>query len=435
MIHFYILFVLSNLHTYTMGVLNLLPFLREKCPDAFRDIPYSHFKGKRVAVDSDNVLRKLMSRSHKEIVNQTDVCSKEPDRKKIVETWLFHIKEEILKYLSHGINLVFVFDGSYIDEKSNTQQKRRADKAKRVQEAEDLKQKIMEIDELERTPAMVTELRKKMHHLGTIKPEDKALIITVFQALGIPVLFAKEEGEKLCAMLCIEGKVSAVYSRDSDLLAMGCPLFFSEEAGWVYNNQSKRTEQSLKSVVFQPILASLDMEYSTFLDLCIMAGCDFNSNIYRVGIATSFKLLKSCQKIENLPDKYKDKIEILNHERCREIFQRQQSADICLSSEDTLLDVQKLDINRNIDVAKLKELGLSDWAEEFQSLYKDLPYSSDMVIERPPSLKSSKIVLKIINGTDDKKTNQKASPPKMTSKMVSDLASQQVANYKLKILS
>ena len=56
-----------------MGISSLNPFLREKCPEAFKDLPYSYFRGKRVAVDSDNVLRKLMSRSHKEIVNKTDV--------------------------------------------------------------------------------------------------------------------------------------------------------------------------------------------------------------------------------------------------------------------------------------------------------------------------------------------------------------------------
>jgi hypothetical protein len=109
-----------------MGIKNLNQFLKEKCPEAFKDIPYSYFKGKRVAVDSDNVLRKLMARAHKEIVNQTDVCSKEPDRKQILERWLYHVREEINKFLKYGITLIFVFDGSYIDEKSETQREKRS---------------------------------------------------------------------------------------------------------------------------------------------------------------------------------------------------------------------------------------------------------------------------------------------------------------------
>ena len=241
-----------------MGIKTLNPFLREKCPEAFVDLPYSFFKGKRVAVDSDNILRKLMSRSHKEIVNQTDVCVEEVDRNKVIEIWLDHIKDDILKFFKYGITLIFVFDGNYIDEKSETQLKRRAEKQKRISETEILKKKIYELDELERTPQMVTELRKKMHHLGYIAPEDKELIIKILKSLGIPVLFATEEGEKLCAMLCIEGKVDAVYSKDTDLVAMGCPIIFNEESGWIHNNNTKKVELSLRCTIFKPILSALE---------------------------------------------------------------------------------------------------------------------------------------------------------------------------------
>jgi hypothetical protein len=81
-----------------MGIKNLNPFLKEICPDAFQNLPYSFFTGKRVAIDSDNILRKLMSRAHKEIVNETDVCSRDPDRKEIFKNWMFHIREEILSF-------------------------------------------------------------------------------------------------------------------------------------------------------------------------------------------------------------------------------------------------------------------------------------------------------------------------------------------------
>ena len=194
-----------------MGISNLNQYLKKECPEAFKDIPYSYFKGKRIAVDSDNILRKLMSRAHKEVVNVTNVCVEEPDRKLILERWFGHVKDEIVKFLKYGITLIFVFDGAYIDEKSDTQLKRRAEKEKRVKEASELKAKIMELDELERTPQMITELRKKMHHLGTIKPDEKKLISDILSQIGFPVLYATGEGEKLCVMLAIEGKVSAAY--------------------------------------------------------------------------------------------------------------------------------------------------------------------------------------------------------------------------------
>ena len=409
-----------------MGISNLNPFLKEKCPEAFKDIPYSYFRGKRVAVDSDNILMKLMSRSHKEIVNQTDVCSKEPDRKEIIDRWLFHLREEINKFLKFGITLIFVFDGKYIDEKSQTQMKRRKDKQKMVDDAKKMKDKILEIDELERTSQMVTDLRKKMHHLGTIKSEEKELVRKILKAIGFPVLLATEEGEKLCAMLAVEGFVDAVWSKDSDILAMGCPLSFSDEAGWVYNTETMKTEMSVKSIVFKPILSALKMEYDTFLDLCIMSGCDFNSNIPQLAIKKAYKLLLEHKSIDNLPSTLDEKKQILNHTRCREIFCKQKSKDIC--QYDIILNISK-----NIDKEVLKENNLEEWYDELVNYYSNLPNPSNVFIEKIPSHSSSILTLKVMNNTRKEIPEQKASPKKMNQKMIKSLNAQQIEKYKLRI--
>lgn len=428
-----------------MGISKLNPYLKKECPEAFKDILYSYFKGKRIAVDSDNILMKLMSRSHKEIVNITNVCAEEPDRKLILERWFEHIKDELVKFLKFGITLIFVFDGAYIDEKSATQIKRRADKQKRIDEAASLKKKILEIDELERTPQMITELRKKMHHLGTIKTEEKDLISEILSGLGFPVLYATGEGEKLCAMLAIEGCVSGVYSRDTDVVAMGCPLTISEEAGWIYNQEKHRTEMALKCTLFKPILGKLKMEYSTFLDLCIMSGCDFNKNIKNISVIKSAKLLLKHKSIDDLPESYNDKKEILNHVRCREIFKREKAEDICQTK---LI----LNINKNADCLQiLKENRLEYWLE-ILDYYKNLPEPDDNFVEKPPSQSSSTIKLKICGKTNSEtntetnsetnsetntETNkipeQKASPNRITNNMTLSLNQERLEKYKLKL--
>lgn len=450
-----------------MGIKSLTPFLRKKCPEAFRDVPYSFFRGKRIATDSNNVFIKLMSRAHKEVVNQTDVCVQEPNRKLIVERWHDHIREEIATFMSFGITQIFVFDGAYIDEKGPTQKKRREDKTKRVNEASEMKKKVLEMDELERTPQMITDLRKKMHHLGTVTKAEWEEVINILKALGFPVLQATGEGEKLCAMLCLEGKVDSVYSRDSDLLALGCPLSFSGLAGWIYNPESKKTEMSLKCTFFKPILAALEMEYSTFLDLCIMSGCDFNDNIPRLGVATAYKILKKCGSIENLPAKYDDKKEILNHVRGREIFKRERSQDICVGeivlNLSGIHSTQSNQSNNNIP-------NLSSWIETLTPYYIDFPTPSNIFVEKVPSLTNSLVKLKIIGyetkteiqGVEALKAEaqkiildsnhsnplphipkQEPSPVKMKANVISSLAQQQLAKYnekqdkviKLKILS
>jgi 5'-3' exonuclease len=391
-----------------MGIKLLNQLLREKCPDAFIDLPYSYFRGKRVAWDCDNILRKLMSRAHKEIVNRTDVCTQELDRNEILRCWLGHVKDEIIKFLKFGITPIFVFDGTYIEAKSDTQDKRRKEKQKRIKEAEECKNKILLLDELERTPQMVTELRKKMQNLGNIQTSEREFCMQLFKACGFPVLQATEEGEKLCAMLCIEGYIDCVYSRDTDLTAMGCPLVFGEEAGWIYNKETKRSEMSVKCVNFKPILSALQMEYPTFLDLCIMSGCDFNSNIYNLGVKKAHKLLLQYKSIDALPAQYDEKKKILNHVQCREIFKRQKSKDICVG--DIILDMKY-----NIDFSELTEkynkeinvYDVNDWKLELPGYFIDFPKPSQIFLEKAPSLASSRIRLCVVRDNVEREEGKK----------------------------
>ena len=382
-----------------MGIKGLNPFLKKKCVNAFTNLPYSYFTGKRVAWDCDNIFRKLMARAHKEIINKTDLCTMEANRDDIVELWFKYCKQDILKWLQFGITIIFVFDGKYIEEKSETQNKRRAEKQKRISEAERLKCEVFSKDELERTIEDLKNLRKTQQYLSTIKLEEKERLIGILKASGFPVLKATEEGEKLCAMLCIEGKVDAVYSRDTDLVAMGCPLTITDEAGFALNKENGKMEQIVKCTLFKPILPTLNMNYETFLDLCIMSGCDFNDNIYKCGIGTSYKLLSECKKIEDLPEKYKDRINVLNHVKCREIFKNQKSLDICQ---------HEIQLNINKDLSNSRELlemyNFSDWIEDLVRLYKILPDPPSIYIEKRPCIKNSRLILNIL---DEKSVDNK----------------------------
>lgn len=393
-----------------MGIKGFNPFLKEKSPSSFINLPYRWFKGKRVAWDCDNIFRKLMARAHKNIVNKTDVCVDEPDREEIYQLWLKYCRDEIFMWLQFGITPLFIFDGAYIDEKSETQKKRRKEKEKRIREAEELKQKIIKVDELERTPTMLIELRKKMHHLGYINRDEKDILIGILEGCGLPVMIATEEGEKLCAMLCIEGKVDAVYSRDTDVVAMGCPLTIREDGGWAQNLETNKMEQIVKCTIFKPVLADLKLEYESFLDLCIMAGCDFNANIFRCGIKTAHKLLLKCITIENLPSKYDEKKGILNHIRCREIFALQISDDI--TQGDVILNVNK-DLENCRDILSI--YNAVDWLEALVKLYKYLPKPSNVFIMKRPSYQKSRLKLKILGREEDVEDNKipklsKASP-------------------------
>lgn len=408
-----------------MGIKGLNPFLKKHCPDAFVELPYSYFKHKRIAIDSDNVLRKLMSRAHKEVVNDTDVTVTELEREKIIKRWVHHIKNFILDFLKHHITLIFIFDGAYVEDKIETQQKRRDEKRKRVKDADDLKTKIFELHELERTPAMLKELRKKMQYLSYIDKDEKEYVKGLLSAAGFPIIVANGDGEQLCAMLCISGKVKAVYSTDTDMLAYGSPLSITDSAGYVYDNKNGTRELYLKCTKFIPILAKLNIEYPTFLDLCIMSGCDYNSNIYRVGISSSYKMLQKCGKIEDIPDKYNDKKDCLNYEKCRNYFKYVPCEE---SSQDEII------LNINLDLSdardRLEMYDAADWLNDLVPIYKSFHAPNDLCVVRKPSLAQSKMYLE---RNSQNKSEEKTLADKVkeeTMNLTQHLNSLQLKNYK-----
>lgn len=383
-----------------MGIKKLNDLLNKKCPGAFIVVPCSYFRGKRIAIDSDNVLMKLRSRAQKEVVDKTDVCMREPDPAEITKKWINHTKYFTMELLRIGATPVFIFDGKHISAKSKTQQKRRKDKQKLIDDAEEMKRKILELDELERTPGMVTELRKKMHHLIFVTSDDKVMMMGILSAIGIPVIRATGEGEQLCAMLCNEGKVDAVWSRDTDLLALGCPMTINDSAGYAYNPQTQQNEEAYKCSIFRPILSALDITFDTWRDLCLMSGTDFNDNIPHVGVTKSYDILKQCQSIDNLPAKYHVRATCVKHAGCKEITEEYEDQVDCLNhiegreifgqypSETLAQDPIILDIDFNYENCRdqLEILGAEDWLIDVVPLFSSLPKPSTECIPKPPHL-------------------------------------------------
>jgi flap endonuclease-1 len=103
-------------------------------------------------------------------------------------------------------------------------------------------------------------------------------------------------------------------------------------------------------LVYSDILENLDMTECEFLDLCIMCGCDYNKNIPKIGVETSFKYIKQYKSIDEFSTQTNTDVKILNHIRTRELF----------------LDYEKINLN------SVPFCGTPDFEklEEFISKYK-----------------------------------------------------------------
>ena len=363
-----------------MGIKGLNPFLKKHCSEIFLEIPISYFSGKRIAIDGENLVRRFMCTAHKQIVNQTDVTSENLDRNKIHRLWISRWKRFLTSFLSNGITPIIIFDGNHPIEKKDTQKERWEKRKEKQKEADEYRIYVQNLDPLERTSKMLGELRKKMSTLSYVSHEDKLLLQNILSIVGVPYLMATGEGEKLCAMLAREGKVDAVYSKDTDLITYGTPLIITDFGNFKYNEKNGRNEEYFQCTMFDGILSSLNISYSTFIDLCIMSKCDYNENIPRLGIGRAYKLLLKHQSIDNLPKQYDDKKIVLNTNFCRKQFSYVHSSNLCTSNIN--LNIQKkVDIDN--EIVKLFEL--QDWLNKINKFYFDFPMpEQNNFISKPP---------------------------------------------------
>jgi 5'-3' exonuclease len=123
-------------------------------------------------------------------------------------------------------------------------------------------------------------------------------------------------------LLCVSGKVDAVLSEDTDVLAYGTPCFLTKI--------DTRTD-TLVEITYDKIKEETGMSRETLTDLCIMCSCDYNSNLPMIGPEKSYQLLSTHKNIDQVLNylktlkkgkvEYTDEVcSILKHERCREMF-------------------------------------------------------------------------------------------------------------------
>jgi flap endonuclease-1 len=296
-----------------MGIKNFSTLLKEKASEAFIKIDINDFYGKRIAIDLNNIMYRYFSSYLKEEIYQTDLIHEDVNREKVTNKWVNGVIDFGLLWLEHGITPIFVLDGDTRKEKEDTKQKRINEKKKARDIGNDLLHKIRTAHSLfDISPNDLSELRKNMSKDVSLKTEEVQILKKTLEEFGFPILEAKYDSEQLCCSLAIEGKVEAVYSTDMDCLVYGTPYLITEF------DKENREKLSLCVISLQKTLEHLDMTFSSFVDLCIMCGCDFNQNIPKIGPKRSYDLIKEYETIENLPKQYDTSV--LEYRKCREIF-------------------------------------------------------------------------------------------------------------------
>ena len=315
-----------------MGIANLNVFLRKHCPDVFETIHISEYAFKRVAIDTSLFLCKFKA-----------ICG---------DRWLSAFVNLVSCLRRNEIHCVFIYDTGCVVEKEE-------ERAERRRQQEKNKQRVIELDtayekyELEgeidpilidlynktkdkpvqisrnflSRPSKVSStsgkdpginmnivkerIEKMRSNILDISKEDFELTKKLFKILNIPFYDAPLEAETMCSDLCKRGLVDGVLSEDTDVLAYASPIFLTK---------IDTTLDTCVRICYEDVLRELDISKEQFIDMCIMFGCDYNKNIPKVGIETSFKYIQKYGSLEEIEKHTKHDTSILNYKRTRELF-------------------------------------------------------------------------------------------------------------------
>ena len=319
-----------------MGIVNLNVFLRKHCPHVFKPIHISEYAFKKIAIDTSLFLCKFKA-----------ICG---------DRWLSAFVNLVSCLRRNEIHCVFIYDTGCVIEKEEERAERRRQQEKNKQRVAELdisynKFEITgEIDKIlielynknkdkpvqtnrkfltrpkidSRIPEinmnMVKDKIEKMRsNILEISKDDFELTKKLFKILNIPFYDAPLEAETMCSDLCKRGLVDGVMSEDTDVLAYSSPVFLTK---------IDTTLDTCIRICYDEILTELEITKEQFLDLCIMFGCDYNKNIPKVGIETSFKYIKQYGSLEEIEKNTKHDVSILNYKRTRELFTEYQQYDI-----------------------------------------------------------------------------------------------------------
>ncbi|CAG9311111.1 unnamed protein product [Blepharisma stoltei] len=129
--------------------------------------------------------------------------------------------------------------------------------------------------------------RRTVHITKEMVDDAKKLL----HLMGVPVIEAPGEAEAQCAELVKNSRAYAVLTEDMDTLAFGANIM-------VRGMGSKN--EPMVEITLENILRDFQMKLETFIDLCILLGCDYTSTIEGIGHKRAFALLQECSSIENV---------------------------------------------------------------------------------------------------------------------------------------
>lgn len=311
-----------------MGIKGLNKLINQYALSSISQQHISDFRGTKVAIDSEILIHKYRSIDSR-------------------NSHIFGFIKNIFWHLENGIIPIYVFDGCPSSAKqSNVLSKRftyREQISRKVEELENKFEKQLDsIDnysskdnslelnpEINDTLDQLLKIQRKMTYM-TVGKNHRNECKYLLKLMGIPFIVANEDAEAFCVTLQKKGIADYVYTEDTDII----PYFIAslEEKEQEQERPIKVLRKgyfnSMVTVIdINEILKRMNLSPKSFVDMCILSGCDFCTTIPKIGPIKAYIYMQKYHSIENL----KDIVYIpedFNYQDARDIFFRSHNQPI-----------------------------------------------------------------------------------------------------------
>jgi flap endonuclease-1 len=359
-----------------MGISGLLPFLKKNAPHSYVRIEAKTFHKKRISIDGYSWVYTQWYGASKGATRWVEDLGKDDIDKDLV------IKAVIKRFLKFntdlimfGITPIWAWDGEALPDKLDTKAEREKSRKKTDDGLKLARENVKGKKKEDYTQEEIKLLLSKAAQSCRVDMRVFDELRVVCENTGIPSITAKHEGEYLASCLCIEKIAACVWSRDTDPIAIGCPLTFSLF-------EKKDEDFYFEGIFMVEVLKSLKMSYHGFRDLCILYGTDFNKNMKGYGPAKNYSLVKKYGSIENISEVMDTTC--LNFEKVRELLTPE-----CSGIED--MSLVNMDKTKKYS-SELDRFDMKDSFSSFFELLETFPEAENTTKETKRSPNSNVIV-------------------------------------------
>ena len=222
-----------------MGINQLLKFVNKHSPESNKLISLSELTGKKIVIDCSIYLYKF--KMNGELFDN------------------FYLL--CMLFVDYSIIPVFVFDGPKSFYKRHTINRRYKNKMNAMNKLNNIV--------TSKTPVSYKQMNIMKKKCVRITDDDVITVKELLNTLGIMYIEAPYEADEICAKLVLDKKVYACLSDDTDMFAYGCSKILTN---------IDLFQETVTMYTTARILRSLRISQTTFRELCILAGSDYNKS-------------------------------------------------------------------------------------------------------------------------------------------------------------